>query len=131
MKVCRDATGGEGVDVILDMVAGDYVNRNVAAAAAEGRYVIIAGLKGSFATLSIGSVMSRRLTITGSLLRPRSVAFKAALAQDLKERVWPLLESGRVRPIIHTMLPLDQANEAHRLMESGRHVGKIMLRVPA
>ena len=130
VDVCKDATGGRGVDVILDMVAGDYTNRNIDAAAVEGRYVIIAGLRGFSAEVSIRSIMLKRLVITGSTLRPRPVEFKAAIAAGLKERVWPLLESGQVKPIIHTTLPLSKAGEGHRLMESSRHIGKIMLRAP-
>ncbi len=130
VDACRNATDGKGVDVILDMVAGDYTNRNIAAAAVEGRYVIIAGLRGFSAEVSIRSIMLKRLVITGSTLRPRPVEFKAAIAAGLKQQVWPLLESGQVKPIIHTVLPLSKANEGHRLMESSRHIGKIMLRVP-
>ena len=130
VDACRNATGGKGVDVILDMVAGDYTNRNIAATAVEGRYVIIAGLRGFSAEVSIRSIMLKRLLITGSTLRPRPVEFKAAIASGLKQRVWPLLESGQVKPVIHTVLPLSKANEGHRLMESSRHIGKIMLRVP-
>ena len=129
VEACRNATGGKGVEVILDMVAGDYTNRNIAAAAVEGRYVIIAGLRGFSAEVSIRSIMLKRLVITGSTLRPRPVEFKAAIAAGLREQVWPLLESGQVRPVIHTVLPLNKANEGHRLMESSRHIGKIMLRV--
>ena len=130
VEACMNATDGKGVGVILDMVAGDYTNRNIAAAAVEGRYVIIAGLRGFSAEVSIRSIMLKRLVITGSTLRPRPVEFKAAIAAGLKEQVWPLLESGLVRPVIHTVLPLSRANEGHRLMESSRHIGKIMLRVP-
>lgn len=130
VDVCKDATEGRGVDVILDMVAGDYANRNIDVAAVEGRYVIIAGLRGFSAEVSIRSIMLKRLVITGSTLRPRQVEFKAAIAVSLKQRVWPLLESGRVKPIIHTVLPLSRANEGHRLMESSRHIGKIMLKIP-
>ena len=130
VEACRNATDGKGVEVILDMVAGDYTNRNIAAAAVEGRYVIIAGLRGFSAEVSIRSIMLKRLVITGSTLRPRPVEFKAAIAAGLREQVWPLLESGQVRPVIHTVLPLSRANEGHRLMESSRHIGKIMLRVP-
>ena len=130
VDACQNATGGKGVDVILDMVAGDYTNRNIAATAVEGRYVIIAGLRGFSAEVSIRSIMLKRLLITGSTLRPRPVEFKAAIASGLKQRVWPLLESGQVKPVIHTVLPLSKANEGHRLMESSRHIGKIMLRVP-
>ena len=129
VEACGNATDGNGVDIILDMVAGDYTNRNIAAAAVEGRYVIIAGLRGFSAEVSIRSIMLKRLVITGSTLRPRPVEFKAAIAAGLNEQVWPLLESGQVRPIIHTVLPLNKANEGHRLMESSRHIGKIMLQV--
>ena len=129
VEACGNATAGNGVDVILDMVAGDYTNRNIAAAAVEGRYVIIAGLRGFSAEVSIRSIMLKRLVVTGSTLRPRPVAFKAAIAAGLREQVWPLLESGQVTPIIHTVLPLSKANEGHRLMESSRHIGKIMLQV--
>ena len=129
VEACRNATAGNGVDVILDMVAGDYTNRNIAAAAVEGRYVIIAGLRGFSAEVSIRSIMLKRLVVTGSTLRPRPVAFKAAIAAGLREQVWPLLESDQVKPIIHTVLPLSKANEGHRLMESSRHIGKIMLQV--
>ena len=129
VEACGNATAGNGVDVILDMVAGDYTNRNIAAAAVEGRYVIIAGLRGFSAEVSIRSIMLKRLVVTGSTLRPRPVAFKAAIAAGLREQVWPLLESGQVKPIIHTVLPLSKANEGHRLMESSRHIGKIMLQV--
>ena len=129
VEACRNATDGKGVEVILDMVAGDYTNRNIAAAAVEGRYVIIAGLRGFSAEVSIRSIMLKRLVITGSTLRPRPVEFKAAIAAGLRAQVWPLLESGQIRPIIHTVLPLNKANEGHRLMESSRHIGKIMLQV--
>ena len=129
VEACGNATDGNGVDIILDMVAGDYTNRNIAAAAVEGRYVIIAGLRGFSAEVSIRSIMLKRLVITGSTLRPRPVEFKAAIAAGLREQVWPLLESGQIRPIIHTVLPLNKANEGHRLMESSRHIGKIMLQV--
>ena len=95
VEACGNATAGNGVDVILDMVAGDYTNRNIAAAAVEGRYVIIAGLRGFSAEVSIRSIMLKRLVLTGSTLRPRPVAFKAAIASGLRERVWPLLESGQ------------------------------------
>ena len=129
VEVCKQATDGRGVDIILDMVAGDYANRNIDAAAAEGRYVIIAGLRGFSAEVSIRSIMLKRLTLTGSTLRPRPVEFKAAIAAGLKEQVWPLLESGQVKPIIHTVLPLREASAGHQLMESSQHIGKIMLRV--
>ncbi len=130
VEACKDATGGKGVDVIIDMVAGDYTNRNIEAAAVEGRYVFIAGLRGFSAAVSIRSIMLKRLVVTGSTLRPRPVGFKASIAAGLKQQVWPLLESGKIKPVIHTVLPLSEAGEGHRLMESSRHIGKIMLRVP-
>ena len=130
VEACKDATGGKGVDVIIDMVAGDYTNRNIEAAAVEGRYVFIAGLGGFSAEVSIRSIMLKRLVVTGSTLRPRPVGFKAGIAAGLKQQVWPLLESGKIKPVIHTVLPLSEAGEGHRLMESSRHIGKIMLRVP-
>jgi NADPH:quinone reductase len=120
-------TGGQGVDVILDMVAGEYVAREVECLAEDGRLVIIAVQGGVKAGFNAGLVLRRRLTITGSTLRPRSTAFKAAIAQSLRERVWPLLEQGRVRPVIHSTLDAARAADAHALMESNRHVGKIVL----
>lgn len=129
VEACREATGGKGVDVILDMVAGDYTSRNIAAAAAEGRYVIIAGLRGLSAQVSILPIMLKRLVVTGSTLRSRPVEFKAAIAAELRRQVWPLLESGRVKPVIHAVLPLSDAGEGHRLLETGSHIGKIMLEV--
>lgn len=130
VSVCKDATAGRGVDVILDMVAGDYVNRNIEVAAVEGRYVFIAGLKGASAQVSVRSIMLKRLQLTGSTLRPRPVAFKAAIAAALKQHVWPLLEAGKIKPVIHAALPLREASAAHRMMEASEHIGKIMLRAP-
>lgn len=130
VEICKGGTQGKGVDVILDMVAGDYTKRNIEVAAEEGRYVIIAGLRGFSAEVPIISIMLKRLVVTGSTLRPRPVGFKAEIAAGLREQVWPLLEAGKVKPIIHTVLPLGEANEGHRLMESSRHIGKIMLGVP-
>lgn len=130
VAVCKDATAGRGVDVILDMVAGDYVNRNIEVAAAEGRYVFIAGLKGFSAQVSVRSIMLKRLQLTGSTLRPRPVAFKAAIAAALRQHVWPLLETGKIKPVIHAALPLREASAGHRMMEASEHIGKIMLRVP-
>jgi putative PIG3 family NAD(P)H quinone oxidoreductase len=124
-----EATGGRGVDVILDMVAGDYVDRDFAAAAEDGRIVIIAGLRGYRTEVNLLPLMRKRLTLTGSTLRNRSVAFKAALAAELRERVWPLLEAGTVRPVIHATLPLGEAAAAHRLLEEGAHIGKVVLTV--
>ena len=123
-------TSGKGVDVVLDMVAGDYVAREVDCLAEDGRLVIIAlqgGTKGNF---DAGKVLRRRLHITGSTLRPRPVAFKAAIARNLRERVWPLIESGRIKPVIHATFDAasaDGAANAHRLMESNQHIGKIVL----
>ena len=123
----RELTGGRGVDVILDMVGGDYFARNIDALAVEGRLVEIATLQGVKAELNIQTLMGRRLTITGSTLRPRPVADKAAIAAELRQHVWPLLESGAVTPIVHATFPLRQAAEAHRMMESSVHIGKLLL----
>ncbi|MFZ2991193.1 NAD(P)H-quinone oxidoreductase [Ideonella sp.] len=120
-------TEGRGVDVILDMVAGAYVAREVACLADDGRLVIIALQGGVDAGFNAGSVLRRRLTITGSTLRPQSVAFKAAIAQQLRLRVWPLIESGAIRPVIERTFPAVEASAAHALMESSQHVGKIVL----
>ncbi|MGE4061795.1 MAG: NAD(P)H-quinone oxidoreductase [Rhodospirillaceae bacterium] len=118
---------GGGVDVILDMVGGDYVARNIRCLKPDGRLINIAFLGGAKAELDLTPVMVKRLTLTGSTLRPRDDAFKARLAAALKERVWPLLEAGDVKPVIHATFPLAQAADAHRLMESSSHVGKIVL----
>lgn len=123
----KQATGGKGVDVILDMVAGDYVARNVECLADDGRVVIIAVQGGTKAGFDAGQVLRRRLTISGSTLRPRSLAFKAGIARALRKSVWPLLEERRIRPVIYRELSADRAAEAHALMESGEHVGKIVL----
>jgi putative PIG3 family NAD(P)H quinone oxidoreductase len=123
----RAATGGRGVDVILDMVGGDYAPRNMAALATEGRLVQIAFLKGPKVEIDLLHLMQRRLTITGSTLRPRSVAEKGAIARALRERVWPEIEAGRIRPVVHARFPLPEAAAAHRLLEAGEHVGKIVL----
>jgi putative PIG3 family NAD(P)H quinone oxidoreductase len=123
----RDATAGRGVDVVLDMVGGAYVARNLTALALDGRLVQIAFLRGSRVELDLQVVMTRRLTITGSTLRPRSVAEKGAIARDLEAQVWPLLNNGTVRPILFRTFPLAEAAAAHRLLEEGRHIGKIVL----
>ncbi|QIL83931.1 NAD(P)H-quinone oxidoreductase [Diaphorobacter sp. HDW4A] len=120
-------TDGKGADVVLDMVAGDYVAREVECVAEDGRIVIIAVQGGVKSEFNAGLVLRRRITITGSTLRPRSVAFKAAIAQALCERVWPLLANGKVRPIIHSVFPAAEAARAHELMESNQHTGKIIL----
>ena len=123
------ATGGKGVNVILDMVGGDYVARELKCLADEGRLVFIAFLRGPKGELDIVQVMQRRLTITGSTLRPRPAGFKGAIAERLRERIWPLIEAGRIKPQIYRTFPLEQAAEAHRLMESSQHIGKIVLTV--
>ena len=116
-----------GVDVVLDMVGGDYLPKNINCLAPDGRHVSIAFLKGPQVELNMLPVMVKRLTLTGSTLRPRDNNFKGAIAQKLREQVWPLLEVGTVKPIIDTVLPLEKANEAHQLMESSHHMGKIIL----
>jgi NADPH:quinone reductase len=121
-------TGGRGADVVLDMVAGDYVAREVACLADDGRIVIIAVQGGVKSEFNAGEVLRRRLLITGSTLRPRPVAFKGAIAAALRERVWPLLAAGQVRPVIERIFAADEAAQAHALMESSQHVGKIALR---
>jgi NADPH2:quinone reductase len=123
----RTATGGKGVDVVLDMVGGDYVPRELKCMAEEGRLVFIAFLRGPKTELNILDVMAKRLTITGSTLRPRSAEFKGYLARNLREKIWPLIESGRIRPQVYKTFPLEQSAEAHRLMESSQHIGKIVL----
>lgn len=121
------ATDGRGADVILDMVGGDYVERNYAAAAVDGRIVQIAYLQGQKATVDLRPLMQKRLVHTGSTLRPRSSAEKGVIADDLRVRVWPLLEAGRCKPIIDSVFPLPEAAKAHQRMESSAHVGKIVL----
>jgi len=123
----KRVTGGKGVDVILDMVGGDYVPKELNCLAEDGRLVFIAFLRGMKTELDIMLVMRKRLTITGSTLRPRPVAFKGALAKSLREKIWPLIESGRIKPEIYKTFPLEQAAEAHRLMESSQHIGKLVL----
>ena len=126
-EVVREETGGRGVDVILDMLGGPHVARHLAILAPEGRLVLIAFLEGREATLDLWPVMGKRLTVPGSTLRPRSPAEKGAIARALHAEVWPLIESGRVRPRIDATFPLEDAAEAHRRLESRRHVGKIVL----
>lgn len=128
-KVVKELTAGKGVDVILDMVAGDYLPREIDCLADDGRIAVIALLGGTKATLDLSQILRRRLTISGSTLRPRDIGFKAAIAIKLRERIWPLLESRRIRPVIHQTYPLAKASEAHALMESGSHTGKIVLTV--
>lgn len=127
----RDFTGGRGVDVILDMVAGDYVPREIQCLADDGRLVLIALLGGAKATVDLNAVLRRRLVITGSTLRPRSVAFKGAIARRLRSIAWPLIEAGRVKSVLYQTFPLAEAAAAHALMESSEHIGKIVLAVDA
>jgi len=125
----KAATGGKGVDVILDMAAGDFVPRELKALAEDGRLVFIAFLRGPKTELDVNEVMRRRLTITGSTLRPRPVEFKGAIARNLRDKIWPLIEAGKIKPVIYRTFPLAQASEAHKLMESSQHIGKIVLTV--
>jgi NADPH:quinone reductase len=127
VPIVKQLTGGRGVDIIIDMVGGDYVQRNIQAAAIDGVIVSIAFLHGSKVELDLNPLMRKRLTLTGSTLRPRSVEEKGAIAKDLKARVWPLLAAGTVRPVLFRTFPLTEASEAHRLMESSNHIGKIVL----
>jgi NADPH:quinone reductase len=127
--VMRTETGGKGVDVTLDMVAAAYLARNMDIAAIEGRIVVISLLSGSKTEINLGLILSKRLTLTGSTLRVRSVAQKAEVAAAVHKNVWPLLSSGRVRPVIHATFPLAEASEAHRLMETSNHIGKIVLTI--
>jgi putative PIG3 family NAD(P)H quinone oxidoreductase len=127
VKEIKAATGGRGADVILDMVGGEYIARNVAAAADSGRIVMIAFLQGPRAQINFASVMVKRLTMTGSTLRPRSEAEKAAIARALAETAWPLLDAGRIRPVMDQRFALEEAAAAHERMESSVHIGKIVL----
>jgi NADPH2:quinone reductase len=120
-------TGGAGVDIVIDMVGGDYLPRNLDCLAEEGRHVSIAVQRGATAELVIPKVMQRRLTLTGSTLRPRSAEFKSLVADELVGSVWPFVEKGQLRPVVHATFPLVQAADAHRMMEAGEHVGKIVL----
>ena len=129
VAVVKELTAGRGVDVILDMVGGDYLPREIECLADDGRIGLIAVQGGSKATLDLGQVLRRRLSVSGSTLRPRPVAFKAAIANHLRTTVWPLIEAGKIKPVIYQTFPLEKANEAHALMEASTHVGKIMLQV--
>lgn len=129
VDVVRTLTNGHGVDVVLDMVAGDYVNRELSCLAEDGRIVIIALLGGAKSTLDMSTILRRRLTVTGSALRARSVEFKQAIAQQLHQKIWPLLASEQIKPVIFQTFPLEQAAQAHALMESGAHIGKIVLAI--
>ena len=127
VSIARELTDGRGVDVVLDMVGGAYFPRNIETLAIEGRLVEIATLHGAKSELNIQTIMQRRLTITGSTLRARPVADKGAIAAAVRQHVWPLLESGDVKPIVYATFPLRDAAAAHRIMESGVHIGKLVL----
>jgi NADPH2:quinone reductase len=127
VQAAREATGGHGVNLILDIVGGDYIQRNLDALALEGRLVQIGVIGGSMAQVNTWTILTRRLTFTGSTLRARSVAEKGAIAATLRERVWPLLDSGAIAPIVHKTFPLERAADAHRALEEDRHIGKLLL----
>ncbi len=129
VEVVKEFTGGAGVDVVLDMVGGDYVVRNLNALAVDGRLVQIAVQHGTKAEIAVHLIMTKRLTFTGSTLRPRPVADKAAIAEALRQHVWPLIEAGEVKPVMYADFPLEKASDAHALMDSGVHIGKIVLTV--
>jgi putative PIG3 family NAD(P)H quinone oxidoreductase len=129
VEAVRRLTEGRGVDIVLDMVGGDYVPRNLECLAEEGRHVSIAVQRGPKAEIPIWQVMARRLTLTGSTLRARTVAFKSTLAAELRDKVWPRLEAGEARPVIDSVFPLERAADAHRRMENGEHIGKIVLKM--
>ncbi len=127
VEVLKEATGGRGVDVILDMVGGDYVARNADVAALYGRIIIIATLRGKSSDISLIPILMKCLVVTGSVLRPRTAEEKAAIASSLHEHAWPLIEAGKVKPVIHSVFSLDDVARAHTLMESSEHIGKIVL----
>ena len=129
VAIVKEMTQGQGVDVILDMVGGDYTPRNIQALHDDGRIVQIAFLRGAKVEVDLNAIMRRRLTLTGSTLRPRPIAFKGEIANSLRAKVWPLLEAGKLRPVIHTTLPLEKAAEAHRIMDADENIGKIVLSV--
>ncbi len=128
-EIAREITGGRGVDVILDMVAGSYIEKNLGLLAADGRYSMIAFLKGPKAEVNFGPLLTKRLVMTGSTLRPQSVQQKAAIAQRVEHRVWPLIEQGSCKSQVFRTFPLNEASAAHALMESSTHMGKIVLLV--
>ncbi|MBT5051500.1 MAG: NAD(P)H-quinone oxidoreductase [Rhodospirillaceae bacterium] len=129
VAVTKEVTGGKGVNVVLDMVGGDYVARNLNVLAKGGRLVQIAIQKGTKAEIPVHLIMVKQIVFTGSTLRPRSVAEKAVIAADLKEKVWPLIEAGKVKPLIHETFPLTDISKAHALMDSGAHIGKIVVTI--
>lgn len=127
VQVIREATAGQGVDVVLDIVGGDYLPRNIDCLAMHGRLIQIGLLGGPKAPINLAVVMQKRLTLTGSTLRGRTVAEKGAIARELEESVWPLITAGKVRPVVHRRLPLQEASEAHRMLEAGEVIGKVVL----
>lgn len=127
VETVKEASGGKGANLILDMVGGDYIARDIELLAPDGRLVFIAFLRGPKAEINFMPVMRKRLTVTGSTLRPRDIAFKGAIARALRDRVWPLISAGQVKPVMYKTFPLAEAAEAHRLMESSAHIGKIVL----
>jgi len=127
VAVVKEVTEGRGVNVILDMVGGEYVDRELKCLADDGRLVIIAMLGGARSNVNLNEILRRRLTVTGSTLRPRPVSFKGAIARALREKVWPHIESGAIKPVVYRIFPLAEAAHAHALMESGAHIGKIVL----
>jgi len=129
VKLVKEATGGAGVDIILDMVGGDYIARNISALALEGRLVMIAFLGGPKAEINFAQIMMKRLTVTGSTLRPQSDQAKGVIAEQLRNHAWPLLSAGTIAPVMDSTFPLDQAADAHRRMESSGHIGKIVLTI--
>ena len=129
VEVIKASTGGLGVDVILDIVGGDYVARNLELAARDGRMVSLSFIKGSRVEIDMMPVLLKRLIVTGSTLRPRSAGAKARIAENLRARIWPLIESGDIKPLIAARFPLEDAAKAHKLMESSKHIGKIILTV--
>jgi putative PIG3 family NAD(P)H quinone oxidoreductase len=129
VEAVKEITGGKGVELVLDMVSGDYVPRNLKCLAEDGRHVTIAVLGGAKAEINMAAVMSRRLTMTGSTLRPRSAQFKTLLADEIARHAWPLVEEGELRPVMDRTFPLAEAAAAHARMEAGDHIGKIVLEV--
>ena len=129
VKAAREATGGKGINVILDMVGGDYLERNIVAAAEDGRIVQIATLGGAEAKINVARLMVKRVTLTGSTLRPRTREVKAGFARAIEARIWPLVTAGQVKVVLDSVFPLAEAAEAHRRMEASQHIGKIVLKV--
>jgi NADPH:quinone reductase-like Zn-dependent oxidoreductase len=129
VTVIKEITNGKGVDVVLDMVGGDYVGRNLNILGKGGRLVQIAVQKGTKAEIAVHLIMIKQIVFTGSTLRPRSVEEKAVIARSLVENVWPIIETGTVKPLIHSTFPLQEASEAHALMDTSAHIGKIVLTV--